>query len=63
LPTTTLNGINIGDGKMGKITTALLEQWSKNVGVDIINQIKTWSAEVTAGSGSSAPTPYQFKRS
>jgi hypothetical protein len=47
---------------MGKITTALLEQWSKNVDLDIVNQIKTWSAEVAAGTDSSAPTPYQFKR-
>jgi branched-chain amino acid aminotransferase len=62
LPTTTLNGINIGDGKMGKITKALLEQWSKNVGVDIISQIKTWTSEVQSGTSSSAPTPYQFKR-
>jgi len=62
LPTTTLNGIDIGDGKMGKITSALLHQWSKNVGLDIVQQIKTWSAEVQNGTSSSAPTPYQFKR-
>jgi branched-chain amino acid aminotransferase len=61
LPTTTLNGINIGDGKMGKITIALLEQWSKNVGLDIVGQIRTWSDEVNQAA-SSAPTPYQFKR-
>jgi hypothetical protein len=46
---------------MGKITTALLELWSKNVGVDIIGQIKTWSNEVSQAA-SGAPTPYQFKR-
>lgn len=62
LPTTSLNGIDIGDGKMGKITTALLDQWGKNVGVDIVQQIKTWSAEVANASASAAPTPYQFKR-
>jgi branched-chain amino acid aminotransferase len=60
LPTTSLNGIDIGDGKMGKITTALLDQWSKNVGLDIVSQIKIWSAE--ASQNTSAPTPYQFKK-
>jgi branched-chain amino acid aminotransferase len=62
LPTTTLNGINIGDGKMGKITTMLLDKWSENVGLDIVQQIKTWTNEVTNAASNNAPTPYQFKR-
>lgn len=62
LPTTTLNGINIGDGKMGRITTMLLDKWSENVGLDIVQQIKTWTSEVTNAASNNAPTPYQFKR-
>lgn len=62
LPTTSLNGIDIGDGKMGRITTALLDQWGKNVGVNIVEQIRVWGREVENATASGAPTPYQFKR-
>jgi branched-chain amino acid aminotransferase len=61
LPTVTLNGIQIGDGKMGKITTSILDKWSENVGLDIKNQILEYGKEV-AHSNSDAPSPYQFKR-
>jgi branched-chain amino acid aminotransferase len=61
LPTVSLNGIKIGDGKMGEITKALLKQWSTNVGVDIEEQIKEYGKEVSL-LNSDAPTPYQFKR-
>ena len=58
LPVTGLNGNSIGSGKPGKIFGELLEKWSKNVGVDIEKQIKSWnSGKMTDGS-----TPYQFKR-
>lgn len=60
LPVTKLNGVQIGDGKMGKITKKLLDTWSENVGVDIIAQIKKYSKSKKAG-GKSAPTAYQFK--
>lgn len=60
LPVTSLAGDAIGSGKMGEITSLLLSTWSKNVGVDIISQIKKWGAEASK-SGSSAPTPYAFK--
>lgn len=60
LPVTKLNGQNIGDGKMGKITKLLLNKWSKNVGVDIIAQIKAYSKSVK-GTKISAPSPYSFK--
>ena len=60
LPTVSLNGIEIGNGKMGGITKSLLNQWSKNVGVDIEAQIKEYGKEV-AHLNSNAPTPYQFK--
>lgn len=58
LPVTSLNGVQIGDGKMGKITKMLLDRWSENVGVDIVEQIKMWDKETKSING---PTPYQFK--
>jgi len=42
LPVTSLNGIQIGDGKPGIMYGALLDMWSKNVGVDIQKQIQDW---------------------
>ena len=60
LPVSSLNKVKIRDGKMGKITKLLLDQWSKNVGVDIIDQIKKYSMEIkTKHNG---PSPYQFKK-
>ena len=43
------------------ITKRLLDKWSKNVGLDIIQQIKDYSKECSALE-SSAPTPYEFKK-
>ena len=60
LPVTSLNTLSIGNGKMGKTTQTLLEQWSKNVGVDIKKQIIDYSQEVK-DQNAKAPTPYQFK--
>lgn len=60
LPVTGLNGIQIGDGKMGPVTKKLLGMWSENVGLDIEAQIKAFGKEVSAGK-TAAPTPYQFK--
>jgi branched-chain amino acid aminotransferase len=61
LPTISLNGIKIGNGKMGDIAKKLLQQWSKNVGLDIESQIRRYGREVSS-INSDAPTPYQFKR-
>ena len=61
LPTVSLNGIKIGDGKMGTISKKLLRHWSNNVGMDIEKQIREYGKEV-AHLNSNAPTPYQFKR-
>lgn len=61
LPVTSLSGDRIGSGKMGDITSKLLERWSENVGVDIIGQIKGWESD-NKGKNSGAPTPYAFKR-
>jgi branched-chain amino acid aminotransferase len=39
MPVTKVNGVTVGDGKPGPIFHRLIELWSKNVGVDIWNQI------------------------
>lgn len=61
LPVTSLNGLQIGDGKMGKVTKLLLDTWSENVGVDIVGQIKAWdqAGPVQSMDGLS---PYVFKK-
>jgi len=61
LPTVSLQGITIGCGKMGQITSSLLDKWSENVGLDIRRQIEDYGKEVQEmKSGQSSP--YQFKR-
>ncbi|MEK7845724.1 MAG: aminotransferase class IV, partial [Nitrospinota bacterium] len=57
LPVTSLNSIQIGDGKMGRITKILLDKWGENVGVNIVEQIKAFNREVE---GIEGPTPYNF---
>jgi branched-chain amino acid aminotransferase len=61
LPVTSLNSIPISNQKMGPITTSLINRWSKNVGVDIIDQIKKYGKE-TEGNSFQNATPYQFKK-
>jgi len=62
LPTTRLNGLDIGNGKMGNITRILLDKWSDNVGVNIVQQIKDYRKEVDAFMQNDSPTPYEFKK-
>jgi len=59
LPVTSLNSVSIGNGKMGKITKMLLDKWSENVGVNIIEQIRAFNKEIE-DLQSSASTPYQW---
>ncbi len=61
LPVTSLDGVPIGDGKVGRVTGMLLDAWSANVGVDIVRQIKAWDSS-GPGATSDAPSPYRFKR-
>lgn len=56
LPVTSLNGIAIGEGRVGEIFLKLINKWSKNVGVDIQGQIKSWQNKNLSNS----PTPYNF---
>jgi branched-chain amino acid aminotransferase len=59
LPVTHFNGSKVGDGKMGKITQQIHDQWSKNVGVDIFQQIRDYSKECK-NLNKNQPTPYVF---
>ena len=59
LPVTSLNSIPIGSGQFGIITKKLLEKWSKNIGLDIEKQIRSWDSNNNFDI--KAPTPYQFK--
>jgi len=61
LPVTRLNGLPIGDGLVGEGFRTLIRQWSKNVGIDIVEQIKAWNSH-DGVVGSDAPTPYRFNR-
>lgn len=60
LPVTRLNGLDIGNGKVGAVFSRVLNAWSETVGVDIKAQIVTWDAGRN-GPGGDAPTPYRFK--
>lgn len=58
LPVTGINDVPIGDGKTGRITKKLLSGWGENVGVDIVEQIKSWEGSVPVNA--SSPSPYSF---
>jgi branched-chain amino acid aminotransferase len=57
LPVSSLNNVIIGRGGMGDITRLLLSEWSRNVGVNIISQIKEFNKEIES---QGEPTPYKF---
>jgi branched-chain amino acid aminotransferase len=61
LPVTSLNGVPIGEGIVGKGFDCLIGQWSTNTGMDIVGQIKKWDRERAGTSTGDAPTPYRFK--
>lgn len=61
LPVTHLNGVAIGNGKVGQVTNKLLAQWSQNVGLDIVKQIHDWN-KAGGQVASDAPSPYRFKK-
>ena len=58
LPVTSLEGQAIGNGGMGPVTARLLAQWSENVDVDIVGQIRSWSTDAATADG---PSPYAFR--
>ncbi len=59
LPVTQLNGQPIGAGTPGPVTQALLAQWSRNVGIDIVEQIKQWD-RVRTTPPAAGVSPYVF---
>lgn len=61
LPVASLNGLPIGDTCMGPVTRRLLDRWSLNVGLDVVDQIKQFNAE-TSQLSTSGSSPYQFRR-
>ena len=60
LPVFRFNETPVGDGKFGKITKILLDKWGKNMGVDIIKQIRHYGKECENLNSNNSPTPYQF---
>jgi hypothetical protein len=64
LPVTSLNGLKIGDGKVGKIYKKILKKWSKETKVDIEKQIKNWDKKnsVLRNRRTDNPTPYKFSK-
>jgi branched-chain amino acid aminotransferase len=62
LPVTSLNGLAIGDGKVGSIFSQLIKLWGENTGVNIAGQIQKWDAERPIRLDADAPTPYRFSK-
>tara|TARA_A100001011_G_C14284635_1_gene833089 strand:- start:1208 stop:2191 length:984 start_codon:yes stop_codon:yes gene_type:complete len=62
LPVCRLNNLEIGDGKFGKISKDLLSLWSKNVGLDIANQMKDYFDEFNDAKKENTTSIYQFKK-
>ncbi len=61
LPCTKINGLQIGDGRPGEMFQRLIDQFSEDVGVDIIAQTKAFAAEVAAEVGDlSGVDAYRF---
>jgi branched-chain amino acid aminotransferase len=62
LPVTSLNGLEIGNGKVGNIFSKILERWSLNTGVDIKKQIQSWDSVRSKDKNIDSPTPYRFSK-
>ena len=60
LPVTSLNHIDIGDGKVGKVYSSLLKLWSNEKKVDIKKQIQNWDEENQNNLKKNQATPYKF---
>tara|TARA_Y100000741_G_C18119807_1_gene504532 strand:- start:627 stop:815 length:189 start_codon:yes stop_codon:yes gene_type:complete len=61
IPVTSINSITIGNGKPGKYYKSLMQQWSTNMGVDIIQQIKNWDSDTKKSVNKNKLSPYRFK--
>jgi branched-chain amino acid aminotransferase len=60
LPVVTLNGNNIGDGKVGNLFNKMLKFWSKEQKVDIKKQIQTWDKGINNLQLKNTTSPYKF---
>tara|TARA_Y100000741_G_C18256763_1_gene559254 strand:- start:1336 stop:2316 length:981 start_codon:yes stop_codon:yes gene_type:complete len=61
IPVTSINSVQIGDGKPGKYYKSLIKKWSTNVGLDIINQVEKWDNDTKEVSTKNKISPYKFK--
>ena len=63
LPVTSLNGVKISDGKIGKTYKKILKKWSMETKVNISEQIKNWNKENNKKINQTDNffTPYKFK--
>jgi branched-chain amino acid aminotransferase len=61
LPVVRCQGVDIGSGSVGPIFQLLLKTWSKNVGVDIVGQIKQYSRDCSGKRPNGGLTPYSFR--
>jgi branched-chain amino acid aminotransferase len=59
LPVTSLDGLKIGNGKVGKIFTKILNKWSSESKVKIDKQIKNWD-NLNKTKFTTGVTPYRF---
>jgi branched-chain amino acid aminotransferase len=60
LPVTSLNSLKVGNGQVGDIFSKIINLWSKNLNLDIIDQIQKWDANRPNSLNNDAPTPYSF---
>lgn len=61
LPVVKIDGLPIGTGGIGPMYRRLLAQWSQDVGLDIVQQIRTYAEECKDKRKGSGPTPYNFR--
>ena len=61
LPVTSLNHIKVGNGKVGKIYTSLLDAWGQKNNIDIKKQIQNWDKTTKNEIKNNLATPYKFK--
>ena len=62
LPVLSLNNVKIGNGKVGKIFTKILNKWSKENKLDIKNQIVSWDKKNINLKPSLLPSAYRFNK-
>lgn len=58
-PCTRINGVPVGEGRMGAVTRQLLDAWSDDVGVNIVEQTRRYADRTRDNAGHGA-TPYRF---